>query len=541
MGFCFNLVARFTSAMSSQKSNFLYFLLSAIVLWAGILGLYPLLQNYVDPDATSYLRLSARYLEGDTAGAINAYWSPLSIWLSALWQATTGMGAFDASLWVNALACLGTLWCSQVIFHRWNAQPWARICFAVFFGLFWAYACYKQLFADIWQYFFLLLFYLIIIDKKTSKRPYLWPILGLVAALAFFGKAVAFYFLPLFLFLFLMYQVYICKEIKVQRAALMFASVILVQCLAVSPWVYLLYEKYGIITLSTAGSLNMSWFLTGTQHLDPSIRAVIPPPVPGGVFCFEDPYLYQGEVHSMWQRPQLFFKQIIRSIYNYFNWQESTAFLSSFYFVVWLGTILHFGSKARWKRDPALFPILLFFLLYPLPFWLMTFDAGRHLWITLPFMTILALYLAAEYLFPKIENWAKQVFIFVLFASLISAPILDVRKLAFSGNEEKEIAAKLEQLGISGAFVSNHGYDSEHRFFILRLAHFSRNPWYCHIHNEYTEEEILVDAQRYKVPYYFYFYKGTGEQYQLKDASGNDFEEVSKGQIPGLKIFRIDR
>lgn len=527
--------------MSLQFQRFLYFLLSATVLAMGILCLYPLLGNYVDPDATSYIRLSRRYLEGDIENAINAYWSPLSIWLAALWQAMTDLEAFDASLWVNALACLGTLWCSQIIFHRWNTQQWARICFAVFFGLFWAYACYKQLFADIWQYFFLLIYFIIVTKERISNKPYLWPVLGLLGALAYFGKAVAFYFLPLFLLLFLWYQIVVSKKTTLRRAFFMFVVVILVQILAVSPWIYLLYDKYGIITLSTSGSLNMSWFLTGTQHLDPSIRAVIPPSVPGGIFCFEDPYLYQAEVYSMWQSFGLFFKQIVRSVYNFFSWQESSSLLSVFYFVVWLGTLLHFGSKSRWKRESQFFPLLLFFLLYPLPFWLMTFDDGRHVWISLPFMTIFALYLSKVYFFPKIDPWAKNVLVFILFSSLITAPLLDVRRLAFSGKKEKEIAFKLDEMGIDGAFVSNYGYDSEHRFFILRLAHFSQNAWYCHIYNDYSESEIIGDAQRYGVPYYFYFYQGTGAQYELKDASGKACEELTKDQIPGLKIFKISQ
>lgn len=520
--------------------SFPYFLLSGTCLIIAIITLYPALSTYIDPDAVSYFKVAERYVNGDWDNAINAYWSPLSIWLCALLQKFSSLSAFEAALWVNTLGCLGTLWTSQLLFHRFVGDKWARVLFALFFALFWAYADYKQLFADIWQYFFMLLFFLLLSSKSIFSRWYLWPLLGVLTALAYFGKAYAFYFLSLLLVCKLLYEVYVRRVLGLIRAIVLFVVVISVQVLCVSPWVYLLYEKYGILTLSTAGSLNLSWFLSGQQYLDPSIRVIIPPPVEGGIYCFEDPYLYQDKIVSMWQSPGLMLKQLVRVGYNVFRWHEALSLLSAFYFVGWLGTILHLLRDRNWKNDNKIADVALFFLLYPIPFWLMTFDEGRHLWITLPYMVIVWIHLIKVY-FPQFRGAVLyKIFVFSLFFSIIVTPVLDMRKLAGAGKEERAIAEQLAALGIKGAFVSNLSYDTPERFFILRLTHFSQNPWYCHIYNHWSDRDIVEDAKRYNVPYYFYFYKGTGSDFRLLGADGEAYPEITGNRVPGLKVFKLN-
>lgn len=498
------------------------------------------MQYYVDPDAVSYFTIVKRYLDGDINNAVNAFWSPMGIWLTVLFTKISGWELFPSAIAVNTLASLATLWASQALFHRYRNNQWERVFFTVFFALFWAYANYKQSFTDIWQYFFLLLYFLVLIQPKTLHRWYYWPILGLIGALAYFSKAYSFYYSFLLLLIFLFHAFQLRKDISFIHAFKIASIVLFTQLLVASPWLYVLYEKYDMFTLSTAGDLNLTWWLLGEPIFREDIRVVIPPISPNGIFYFEDSYFYQGAFPKFWHSPSLFIKQIIRSAYNYIGWNESSFILSSFYFITWIWSLVYFLSKNRWKNNEPIYQVWWFFFSYPLVFWLMTFDKGRYLWVTIPFMIIIALYLFDQFVFPFIEKKFKWILSFVLFLSVLVSPAKDLKDLWNVGQIEHEWAETLKELNIQGAFVSNKGYHTSSAHFVLRLAYFSDNPWYCHLYETWSTEDILEDAKRYQIPFYFYFYNGTGEDYELRSSEGLAYPELTEGKIVGLKVFKIN-
>jgi len=107
------------------------------------------------------------------------------------------------------------------------------------------------------------------------------------------------------------------------------------------------------------------------------------------------------------------------------------------------------------------------------------------------------------------------------------------------GTIEFEMAQQLKQLQISGSFVSNLSYANGHEKLHF-IAWFSGDPWYCHTLNQFSTQQILQDAKRYHVKYYFYFYEGAGDDYQLKDDNGTAYQELTQGVIPGMKVFDLD-
>lgn len=525
--------------VKSTNTTALFYGMSGVILLLAVWCLYPYLQNYIDPDATSYLTITKRYLQGDYQNAINAFWSPLGIWLTALAVKTFGWELFAAAVIVNTVASLGILWTSQFLFHKFRKSTFERFLFAVFFALFWTYATYKQSFTDIWQYFFLTLYFLILTRQQFVKKWYYWICLGFVAALAYFAKAYAFYYSLLLLGIILWMQYNYYKNISLKKWVLIFGVVLLTQVLIASPWIMLLYQKYHQITLSTAGNLNLSWWLMGTQDFNSTIKVVLPPSVSGGIFCFEDPYLYQGNLPKFWQAPELFFKQLVRVAYNYLGWSESANILSSFYFSVWIISLVYFFSKKRWQQNQGIQQVWLFFISYPIAFWLMTFDHGRYLWLTIPLMCILGLYFFELWIFPMLYSIGRKILTAIFFLSFIIAPITDLKEMWRAGDTEKELAQSLNDLGIRGGFISNRGVEKSESPYLLRLAYFAQSPWYCTVSDEWSTIAIIQDADRYKVPYYFYFYNGAEDNFELKDANGKAFPEITNDKIKGIKVFAL--
>lgn len=517
------------------------YIIPSLLLIGTVALLWEHCQYYIDPDAISYLNITEQYVAGNFHNAINGYWSPLGCWLSAIVILLTGLSTFQAAILVNTIAGLGMSLSGQYLFNKFRPSAWERWSFGISLALFWAYAIYYQSFTDLWQFFFLTLCLCLLLSKSFFKRPFLWILLGVLGGMAFFGKAYSFYFFPI--------MVGIACWALLEGRPHKWRMIIKVLALSWGPllgmafiWIYLLHHKYGIWTVSTASGLNMSWRLIGVQELRDGLDALVPPPYQGSLFYFEDPWAAQGARVSFWQGPHLLARQFLRTAFNALDWVRSANSLSPFYFITWaLACLCVIGRNkaARTFDAPALKVLLYVFLVFPLPFWLLTFDNGRYLWFTLPMASILAMYFAEKGIKPYFARPFYTIFLAVYFASITVTPLLGIKQMAGTGKEEHTIGQQLQAMGIQGPFISNLSY-ADAGPFLIRVAWFSKSPWYCHRTNDYSDNELLKDAKRYAVPYYFYFYKGTGSDFRLRSPDGYLYPELTGGAIKNLLVFKIE-
>lgn len=528
-----------TTAKDSWSARLLQYLLPSLLLCGLVFFLWRYFKYYIDPDAISYLNIVDQYVQGNYQHAINAFWSPLGCWGTALIVKATGWELFASAIIFNTVPALGMVIAGQSLFRRFRTDHWERFCFGIMSSLFWSYTVYYQSFTDIWQFFFLTIGLLILLHQHFTQRPLLWILLGLTGALAYFGKAYSFYFFPLMILIVTALKLQGEDRFSWKKWITICAVAIAVMMAAAFPWLYLIHEKYGFWTSSTAGKLNMSWWLVGTQELKKGITVLVPPVYEGSYFYFEDPYLVQGNFAHFWDSPALFAKQVARTGFNFIGWVTSANRISAFYFVIWLVSILLVVRKSSVLFDTLNKKILvILFLVFPLPYWLLTFDNGRYLWFTIPLCSVLGLVFADHFLASYINKRLQQVFVFFFFLTFIVTPVADMKKMFRVGAEQYKMAEQLKALQIRGSFATNLSY-ADGNAELTQIAWFAKCPWYCHTLNQFTTAEILKDAARYRVKYYFYFYKGTGDDYQLKDGNGNILTDLTRGTIPGLKVFDI--
>ena len=525
--------------INRDKSHLALYLLPVLLLCGCVFLLWPYYRYYIDPDAISYLTIVNSYVSGDYMHAINAFWSPMGCWSTAILIKLTGWHDFTAAIVANTLPAAGMVWLGQVLFHRFRPDFWERICFGVLSALFWSYTVYFQSFTDIWQFFFLTLGLLILLQSSFTRKPLLWVSVGIIAALSYFSKAYSFYFFPLMILIVSGMQLSGNGTFSWKKLFLICGVSIGVMILVAAPWLYLIHEKYHIWTSSTAGKLNFSWWLAGTQELRKDITVLVPPPsYSRSIFYFEDPYLVQGPFVHFYDSPKLFLKQLARIGFNVIGWVQSANRISPFYFVTWLVSIVLLFSKGLgFFNTTEKKIILIIFLVFPLPYWTVTFDGGRYLWFTIPLSIILGLWYA-QLLFPLLSRRMRKVFIFVFCCSYVITPIADMKELFKEGQAEYQVAEAMKALQIQGSFVSNLSYASG-KGKLHRIAWFTGSPWYCHTLDEYSNTAILQDARRYHVKYYYYFYKGTGGDYELKAENGSIYPEITGNKIPGLKVFKL--
>lgn len=504
-----------------------------LALWV----VYPYYQYYVDPDATAYLTLAQRYVSGDYRQAINGYWSPLSIWLTAL-LIKQGFASFAAAITVNAAAAVGMLALSQSLFQTFRIIRYGQWMLQGALSVFLLYAIFWQSFADLWGCFFLLAVLRLLLGEGFAKKPTRWVALGFLGALSYLAKAYAF---PFFLL-----QIGVCgfflTEARLPANRWQWLKLTAVCSLSLMlfsfPWVYLLHEKYGIWTTGTAGSLNTSWYLVGHPFWKDGIVALLPPVFPDSPSYWEDPFYANGDTPHFWHSPKLLLLQLVRIGYNILKLVESANELSfAFAVTMVLSGIILLSKKLQVRLEDRFVTLCRSFLLFPAGYLLINFQ-GRYLWYMVPLSMIIAtILMQRSSLFHQLKGWLRGVLLLCLALSFMVQPILGLKEMFRKGEKEYRQALALEEAGVRGSFTTNIPYGPQTQN-IVRLSYFSG----CNYFNmpiACSKAVLLEEMNRYQVKYYFHFYDGSWSDFTLTNQQGQPFREIGAGKIPGIKVFQV--
>lgn len=474
--------------------KYMPFAASALLMYVLLYSIYPHYQYYVDPDGTAYLTIAQRYADGIFVQAINGYWSPWSCWLTAL-LIKAGLQPIPASVIINTIGATGFLYISQSFFLKFRVERALQWVLNLSLVVFLCFAVFWQSFDDLWECFFLLSALRMMLVQRFAKQPGLWLALGLMGALAYFAKAYAF---PFFILNTVCCVYFITHKDKGQW--LKICAVAIVTMVAASmPWIYALNYKYGIWTTSTAGSLNMSWYLVGHPYWREGVK-LLPPAYPDSPYYWEDPYVSNGITPHFWSSWHLFGLQFLRIGLNGYKLLISMLQLSVFFPVVAVVALL-----SLWRKKLSdLFSgnarvIALSFVLFPLGYVLINFES-RYLWYMLPLSMVLGSLLL------KNARRVKLMYSLIVL-SLVVYPLWELSEMYDTGKNEYTIAQDLNRLNIHGAFTT-HCPSPPYTQAIARVAYFSGNAYYNIPDNSIPNEELLKEIKKNNIPYYYQCFRG---------------------------------
>ncbi|MFI5196898.1 MAG: hypothetical protein ACHQD8_07390 [Chitinophagales bacterium] len=432
------------------------FFTSALLMYVLLFFIYPHYQYYIDPDGVSYLTISKRYAAGDFQKAVNGYWSPWSCWLTAL-LIKGGIEAIPASVIINTIGATGFLFISQSFFLRVNIINKLQWLLNITLALFLSYAIFGQSFDDLWECFFLLATLRLMLADNFVKKPVLWIASGVIGALAYFAKAYSF---PFFILNTVCCVYFICKDNKAQWLKISLTSIITMFVCSL-PWIMALHNKYGIWATSTAGPLNMSWYLVGHPHWKEGVDLLIPPAYPDSPYYWEDPWFANGDTPHFWNSWQLFGRQLLKIIHNLYKLLVSMVQLSVFFPLITV-VLIRFVSnnKARVTTAPA-FIVALSFLIFPLGYVLINFEA-RYIWYMLPLSMLAGSLFIQNHLSGKSYS---RILPLVFSIGFLIYPAWNMVIMFHLGKDEYDIAKKIKLADIHGSFTGNI-----HPRFMSRLA-----------------------------------------------------------------------
>ena len=365
------------------------------------------------------------------------------------------------------------------------------------------------------------------LSDKFSTHPGMWTLTGIIGALAYFAKAYAF---PFFIL-----NVICCTYFIDRKQWLKISAItVFIMIFCSSGWIYLLHEKYGAWTTSTAGTLNMSWYLVGHPVWKDGIHALVPPHYANSPYYWEDPWFANGDTPHFWSSGALFGRQVLKGGQNLLKFILSVLQLSVFFPLLILMAVKLLRSEKNKAAYPAKISVVaLSFLLFPLGYLLINFEP-RYIWYMLP----LSMVMGALFLQKRFAD-KKQVldFVMILFAaSFLVVPAIGMKQLNNEGMVEYQLAQQFKAGGLNGSFTSNArpGIETQR---MVRLGYFADSLSYYYPLPNASLPEVQKEIERYHIKYYFYLCKRPLDNFTLADKYGFPYKLVYASGA--MKIFEM--
>jgi len=495
------------------------FIASAIVLVMLVALYYPYCKYYVDPDATAYLTISQRYADGDWLNAINGYWSPWSCWLTGVFI-KLGTTPIDGAIVANTIGAVLLQWITQSFFLKYSLRLLSQWLLCMASAVFLAYAVYYQNYDDLWECFFLLYALRIMISHRFRHMPMYWLGAGVLGALAYFAKAYAFPFFIISTLAIVFYNTRAWRSANRVEWLKISGVMIGTMLLFSASWLFALHHKYGIWTTGTAGTLNMSWYLVGHPYWKEGIGYLLPPAPGHAISYWEDPWLVNDATPKCWSSYTLFVRQLMKLVQNSYRFILSSLMIGAGFLAIWIYMVwLLLFRRARRQKYRAYYPIIIPYILFPLPFFLINFEP-RYIWYMLPISMVLGIAII------KKNRLLSRKWVVVLFATSYAVwPVWHMQKMWNAGKIEYQLAQQLKAKGIKGNMAANLVYGRQGSTEMQRLAYFSNNPYFIMHKEPASFQELLPELRRYEVKYYCY-YPQYNADWQFKNERGEAFQAI---------------
>lgn len=478
-----------------NKSNTL-FLLIVCVAYALLWWLMaPYLGYLLDSDGVAYLTIARRVVEGDFQQSINGLWSPLNSWLLVPFM-KAGWNAWELAKFVNFSIGIVVIGLVNQLNKRFiddvNIQRWMLLPLPIVL----TYFSYFQLFGDLLQLIFVLAYLCVLYRKKFQFQTKDLVLAGIFMGFGFYAKAYSFIFLILHSIVF--YGIHFWNSTINKQQLFKAVSITIGVCFfMMMPWIYLLYEKYHIWSLTgLAGKLNMSWYIWSHKTFRTDIHLLIPPTYEDSPSFWEDPYPSQGILSSPFSSLVCFGRWLLRVGHTILMAAKcySQLTLFSIPFITW--AIYHlFKQKSLLHNWQTELHLLLTILVLPLGYLMMHIET-RYIWLNVFLLLILITRFLQKKL-PIHSSMFKGV-LMVILISITVFPLTELWSLPYKNKDLFELAEQLNKQQIKGKFVSDA--EDEGRMWVV--AYLSGTSNYTIENDKFSLEELLPELKRYNIDFY---------------------------------------
>ena len=449
------------------------------------------------PDVIAYISIAQHYLNGRISYAINGYWSPLYSWLLmpflVLWPGNVGNLMVTKVLAV--ILGLFTLNAVNLVLDKLSFGIRQKTIILLASIPFMLYLTFNFVTPDLLVTCILLYYFSFLIDEKYRKLTSFGVIIGFLGALAFLAKSYCFYF---FLVHFVLVNLFFMKNFPedrpvIKKNLLLGLSIFLVIS---GLWAGIISEKYGEVTLGTAGSYNYA-IIGPESNGQITDNQILTPPNEFAVSSWEDPSYFEVEKWGPLESPQAFFHQIIIILDNI----RKIFFISGLsMFIPIVAIILSLSLFLKSGRKLVRNNILLFLgtmIIYTVGYIFIVILA-RYISFVLVLSFLLGFY-SLNMLFEENiiqPNFYKLISILLVFL-LFFYPMMPLSYLDDTFFRIYDKSVDLKSQGIRGNIASNYLW-----YRVDYYCYYLDGKYYGVTKNQ-SGAELKDTLKRYRIDYYF--------------------------------------
>ncbi|MDP3732370.1 MAG: hypothetical protein Q8R31_05020 [Candidatus Omnitrophota bacterium] len=489
-------------------------------------------QYQISQDGISYISIAQKYLNGDFRNAINGYCGPLLSWLLIPFL-YFDLSPLIAIKVISLITGLFTMIGVKLLSYKFEMTE--RIRNIILFSLIPIILFFSLLFVtpDLLLLCLLVYYLNIIFSSEYPNRIYKGIFCGIIGALAYLAKAYAFYFFIVHFLLFntLHYIRSATGERKGNVLRSFFWGFIIFFIISAA-WVLILSNKYQGITITTAKKYIYACMNPESPSYPMFYQGFLKPPNETAVSAWEDPsYLkikFWNPMQS-WNHFKHQIKLILQNIYTIIIIYESFSFLSIMIIIVYILFCIQPFNKVILQGD-AFYPLVTI-MLYPTGFVLMGTDA-RYLWITDILLILMGGHILSV-LFRNVffNNVRKKIVLMFLILSFIAIPIKCLIKGINTGKDIYNLSKILERHNMRGSNIaSNNNWPQS-----LYLSYYLNSKYYGIPRKNISDENLESELKKNNIDYYLIWDESSCNSIFLH----NNYKEVTKKEIPGLKIYSL--
>lgn len=483
---------------------------------------------HIGGDEISYINIAHAYATGEWRTAINGYWSPFYSWLMIPFLSFGSSPIYAVyvskilSITIGFLTILGIRHLLNV-FNITNIVRMAALLSLVPIILYFAltYATPDLLLTCI------LIFYLsIILSPKYSNNNINGILCGFIGAVAYLTKSYAF---PFFVVHFLLFNlIYYFKGINSAKKNKILKNLVLgaVVFLFVSGfWIGAISEKYGKLTISTAGEHNQAFMGPEYSAHPVFYTGLYKPPNNSSTSIWDDPSYIKMVHWSPFDSVDSFNYQLKRIWKNIIY---TTVIIESFFHVAFLIliSIIVFILRYAKKCVKDKFIYLLITMGIYISGYLLIIPEWRYLWPIFILLVVSAFYLV-DILFKNrsINRIFRNILLIILIFSVTAEPIYETVLFSDASNSIYDLSNILKnEYGIQGNIASNEWGGKS-----LIISYYLGAKYYGKTKSK-NSIDLMKELDENNIDYYFLW---NGEEYFR--LSG--YKEITEGKIIGLKIY----
>jgi hypothetical protein len=490
-------------------ASFLYFILWIIASNFLIHG--------INPDSISYISISKKYFDGNFYEAINAYWGPLFSWIILPSYIIKLEPHIFARILFGVFSILLFILINK-FFIKFQINDKIKSLGIYFFILPAIFFSFYRLTPDYLLLILTLLYVYTTLDENFWNKKRLVLISSVLGALMFLTKSYGLMFFLAFQTILILIEFVSNKKISKTVISHYLLSIVTILIL-ISPWIYLLSNKYGSFTISSSGSVNIRIVNPELNFRHPSIESGFKAPsYKYSISAWDDPDIStypEWNPFSTFQNLKYFLINTVKNIFKLFIFILAFApLLSSLIFLI----------KKKDFRNPVLLKLLSAGLIYGLGYTTIYVE-NRYIWPSLIIFTFIGLIVLNSYYNQVFKDKTRLTIISLLIiSSFVPFFIYGINQQLPTASAYYQAESIKNKFKISGNFASTNYWDHG-----LALTYFLNSKFYGTEKLPIDSGKLLEKAQKSGINYIFDYSE------PLTDKEGLNFI----GKIDSIKIYKV--